>query len=147
MREKQVLMIPGPTNIPPRILHTLGAPAIGHRTPEYVEIVKDVTSRLKLIYQTKNDLFILSSTGTGAMEAAISNFINNGDKVLVMENGNFGERWAKINKCYGADVEVIGGVWGERANPQALKERIEKDINKEIKAVYVTHNETSTGVV
>lgn len=147
MYEKQVLMIPGPTNIPPRILQMLGKPAVGHRTPGFSEIIKDVTIRLKSIYQTENDLFILTSSGSGAMEAAVANFVNAGDSVLVMENGNFGERWAKINARYGADVEVISGTWGEQANPQVLKERIEKDVNKKIKAVFITHNETSTGVV
>ncbi len=147
MYEKQVLMIPGPTNIPPRILHLLGATAVGHRTPGFSAILQDVTARLKEIYQTKNDLLILSSSGTGAMEAAVASFVNAGDKVIVMENGNFGERWGKISSRYGADVEVISGVWGERAKPEVLKERIAKDIQQEIKAVFVTQNETSTGVV
>lgn len=147
MQEKQFLMIPGPTNIPPRILHTLGTPAVGHRTPEFSQVIKEVTERLQAIYQTKNDLFILTSSGTGAMEAAVANFVNAGDKVLVMENGNFGERWVKLNTRYGAKVEVISGSWGERANPEALRERIAQDVQQEIKAVFVTHNETSTGVV
>lgn len=146
MGEKQILMIPGPTNIPPRVLQILGEPAVGHRTPGFSKVVKDVTEGLQRVYQTKNDLFILTSSGTGAMEATVANFVNAGDKVLVMENGNFGERWVKLTTRYGANVEVISGPWGEQANPQALRERIEKDVHKEIKAVYVTHNETSTGV-
>ncbi len=146
MQEKQLLMIPGPTNVPNKVLHTLGAPAVGHRTPEFSQVIKEVTERLQAIYQTKHDLFILTSSGTGAMEAAVANFVNPGDKVIVMENGNFGERWVKLNTRYGADVEVISGIWGERANPQALRDRIEKDVEQEIKVVFVTHNETSTGV-
>lgn len=147
MYEKQFLMIPGPTQIPPRILKTLGNPPMGHRTPEFAQVTKEATELLQEIYLTKNDLYILSSSGTGAMEAAVSNFINAGDKVVVMENGNFGQRWVKINQRYGAQVDVIAGEWGERAKPESLKEVIAKDVNKEIKAIYVTHNETSTGVV
>jgi len=147
MVNKQVLMIPGPTNIPPRILQILGEAAVGHRTPEFSKVIKEVSEGLQKIYQTKNEVLILTSSGTGAMEAAVANFINAGDKVLVMENGNFGERWVKLNTRYGAELEVISGPWGERANPQALRDIIEKDVEKEIKAVYVTHNETSTGVV
>lgn len=147
MNKKQYLMIPGPTNIPLKILQTLGQPTMGHRTPEFAEVFKEAAERLQAIYQTENDVYILTSSGTGAMEAAVSNFVNAGDKVLVMENGNFGQRWVKLNQRFGADVEVISGTWGERANPQALRERIEQDVHQEIKAVYVTHNETSTAVV
>lgn len=147
MYEKQSLMIPGPTNIPPRILRTLGKPAVGHRTPAFSQLLKEVSTQLKEIYQTQNEVLILTSSGTGAMEAAVANFVNAGDKVLVMENGNFGERWEKIATRYGADVEVISGPWGERANPEALRERIAQDTQHEIKAVFVTHNETSTGVL
>ncbi len=147
MREKQYLMIPGPTPVPPRILRALSIPAIGHRSPQFAEIMKDVTARLKNIFETENDVLILTSSGTGAMEAAVCNFVNPGDKVLVMENGNFGERWVKLNKRYGANVEVIAGPWGERHDPEALRARLALDKNHEIKAVFVTHNETSTGVV
>ncbi len=147
MYEKQCLMIPGPTNIPPRILSTLGKPAVGHRTPAFNELIKDVSAQLQTIYQTKNEVLTLTSSGTGAMEAAVANFVNAGDKVLVMENGNFGERWGKIAGRYGVDVEVISGTWGEQANPQTLRERIAQDTQQKIKAVFVTHNETSTGVL
>lgn len=147
MYEKQCLMIPGPTNIPPRILRTLGAPAVGHRTPAFNDLIKDVSARLQTIYQTTNEVLLLTASGTGAMEAAVANFVNAGDKVLVMENGNFGERWGKIAGRYGAEVEVISGPWGEQASPQVLRERMKKDIQQEIKAVFVTHNETSTGIL
>lgn len=147
MKDKQYLMIPGPTPIPSNVLHTLGAPPVGHRTPEFASVVRDVTERLKRIYQTENDLYVLSASGTGAMEAAVANFVNQGDRVLVMENGNFGERWVKINNRYGANVEVIAGQWGEQADPAALKAFLSDEAQSDIKAVFVTHNETSTGVV
>jgi aspartate aminotransferase-like enzyme len=147
MNDKQLLMIPGPTPIPQRVLHTLGNAAVGHRTPGFSAIIKEVTAKVKEIYQTNNDLLILSSSGTGAMEAAVSNFISPGDKVVVMENGNFAERWIKINKKFGADVQVVSGEWGQQSDPAALKAIMDADTKKEIKAVYVTHNETSTGMV
>lgn len=147
MNDKQLLMIPGPTPVPTRVLHALSNPALGHRTPGFSAKIKECTAKVKQVYGTENDLFILTSSGSGAMEAAVANFINPGDKVIVMENGNFAERWVKINKTYGADVQVIAGEWGQAADPQALKAAIDADVNKEIKAVYVTHNETSTGVV
>jgi len=147
MNDKQLLMIPGPTPIPQRVLHTLANNAVGHRTPEFSAIIKEVTEKVKKIYETNNDLFILTSSGTGAMEAAVSNFINAGDKVVVMENGNFAERWIKINKKFGAEVIAVSGEWGKQSDPAALKAVIDADTNKEIKAVFVTHNETSTGMV
>jgi len=147
MNDKQLLMIPGPTPIPQRVLHTLGNAAVGHRTPGFSEIIKEVTGKLKQVYQTQNDLFILTSSGTGAMEAAVSNFINPGDKVIVMENGNFAERWIKINKKFGAEVLTISGEWGTQSDPKALKAIMDGDTQQEIKAVYVTQNETSTGMV
>lgn len=147
MHEKQLLMIPGPTPIPQNVLHALANTAVGHRTPAFSAIIKEVTVKLKEIYKTENDLLILSSSGTGAMEAAVANFINAGDKVVVMENGNFAERWVKINKKYGAEVLEINGPWGEASDPKALAKVIAEDANRTIKAVFVTHNETSTGMV
>lgn len=147
MNDKQLLMIPGPTPIPQRVLHTLGNAAVGHRTPGFSAIIKEVTGKLKEVYKTQNDLFILTSSGTGAMEAAVSNFINPGDKVVVMENGNFAERWIKINKKFGAEVQAVSGEWGAQSDPAVLKAVIDADTAKEIKAVFVTQNETSTGMV
>lgn len=146
MNDKQLLMIPGPTPIPQRVLHALANPAVGHRTPGFSAIIQEVTDKVKKIYRTENDLLTLTSSGSGAMEAAVSNFINPGDKVLVLEYGNFAERWIKIAKTYGADVQVIAGQWGQQADPQALAQALAADTAKEIKAVYATHNETSTGV-
>lgn len=147
MRDKQYLMIPGPTPVPAKVLEGLMAPPIGHRTPEFAEIIKEVTESIKEIYQTKNDLFILTSSGTGAMEAAVANFVNSGEKAVIMDNGNFGERWVKICNRYGVEAEVISGPWGEQADPKALENHLSNDKNGEIKAIFITHNETSTGVL
>ncbi|MDR1192860.1 MAG: alanine--glyoxylate aminotransferase family protein [Peptococcaceae bacterium] len=146
MEDKQILMIPGPTPIPQRVLRALANPAVGHRTPGFSRLLTEVTQKVKEIYRTDNDLLILTSSGTGAMEAAVSNFLNPGDKVIVMENGNFAERWIKICEAYGAIPRVVAGPWGQQAEPAALGQALAADRDKEIKAVYVTHNETSTGV-
>ena len=145
MIEKQILMIPGPTTIPQRVLHALSNPAVGHRTAEFSATIREVTAKLKKIYHTENDLFLLSASGSGSMEAAVSNFISPGDKVIVMENGYFANRWTKICTAFGARVLAIEG-WGRQADPKALAEAIAADKDGEIKAIFCTLNETSTGV-
>lgn len=146
MLERQILMIPGPTTIPQRILNVLSNPAIGHRTAEFSAIVQDVTEKMKSIYKTKNDLLLISASSSGAMEAAVSNFISPGEKVIVMENGHLSNRWTKIAKAFNADVHVIEGEWGKQADPNALAKMIAADKAGDIKGVFVTCCETSTGV-
>ena len=146
MQDKTFLMIPGPTPVPESVLLDMAKHPIGHRSSEFSKILEKVYSNLKLIFETKNDVFVYTSSGTGAMEAAISNLVNEGDKVLSLVIGNFGERWAKIAKAFGADVEKISVPYGQAINPQDLKKRLDEDVNKEIKFVTLTHNETSTGV-
>ena len=146
MQDKTFLMIPGPTPVPQSVLLDMAKEPIGHRSSEFSKILEKVYSNLKLIFETKNDVFVYTSSGTGAMEAAISNLVNEGDKVLSLVIGNFGERWAKIAKAFGADVETISMPYGQAINPKDLKERLDKDVNKEIKLVTITHNETATGV-
>ena len=146
MQDKTFLMIPGPTPVPQSVLLDMAKEPIGHRSSEFSKILEKVYSNLKLIFETKNDVFVYTSSGTGAMEAAISNLVNEGDKVLSLVIGNFGERWAKIAKAFGADVETISMPYGQAINPKYLKERLDKDVNKEIKLVTITHNETATGV-
>lgn len=146
MQDKTFLMIPGPTPVPQSVLLDMAKEPIGHRSSEFSKILEKVYSNLKLIFETKNDVFVYTSSGTGAMEAAISNLVNEGDKVLSLVIGNFGERWAKIAKAFGADVETISMPYGQAINPKDLKERLDKDVNKEIKLITITHNETATGV-
>ena len=146
MQDKTFLMIPGPTPVPESVLLDMAKHPIGHRSSEFSKILEKVYSNLKLIFETKNDVFVYTSSGTGAMEAAISNLVNEGDKVLSLVIGNFGERRAKIAKAFGADVEKISVPYGQAINPQDLKKRLDEDVNKEIKFVTLTHNETSTGV-
>lgn len=146
MKDKLFLMIPGPTPVPESALMALAKHPIGHRTPEFSNLLKEVYEDLRWVFQTKEDVFLFASSGTGAMEAAIFNLVNPGDKVLSLVIGNFGERWAKISKSRGANVEVINADWGKAIDPEVLKARLDQDVNKEIKFVTLTHNETSTGV-
>jgi aspartate aminotransferase-like enzyme len=147
MKDKLFLMIPGPTPVPESVLQATAKHPIGHRSSEFSSILKDVYSDLKWFFQTKNDVFIFTASGTGAMDAALSNILNPGDKVLSLVMGNFGERWAKIAKSRGAEVETIDVPWGQAINPEDVRKRLAEDTNKEIKVVTVTHNETSTGVM
>ena len=146
MKDKQFLMIPGPTPVPERALLAMAKHPMGHRSKEFSAIMKEVYQDLKWLFQTEEDVFIYTSSGTGAMEAAIFNLVNPGDKVLSLVIGNFSQRWAKIAKMRGAEVEQINFDWGQAVDPAVLKQRLEQDVNKEIKFVTLIHNETSTGV-
>lgn len=147
MKDKLFLMIPGPTPVPENVLQAMAKHPIGHRSSDFSKILKEVYSDLKWLFQTQNDVFIFTASGTGAMDAALSNILNPNDKVLSLVMGNFGERWAKIAKSRGADVEILDTPWGQAIDPNHLKERLSADTNKEIKVVTLTHNETSTGVM
>jgi aspartate aminotransferase-like enzyme len=138
------LRIPGPTPCPQEVLEAMGWPMINHRGPEYKKMLFEVTDELKQVYQTKNDLYVLTGSGTGGLEAAAVNVLSPGDKILSVSIGVFGDRWANIARTFGADVVKLDFEWGTAADPDAVKQAI-KD-NPGIKAVYVTHNETSTGV-
>ncbi len=146
MKDKTFLMIPGPTPVPERVLLEIAKHPIGHRSSEFSKILEVVYKDLKYIFQTKNDVIVYTASGTGVMDSALSNLINEGDKVLSLVIGNFSRRLAKIAKGLGADVEIIEVEAGKAISPDVLKERLDKDINKEIKFVTLIHNETSTGV-
>ncbi len=146
MTGEQFLLIPGPTPIPNRVLQAMSRPMVNHRGPEFKQIILEVTAGIKEFYKTKSNLLIYPSSGTGALEASIVNFISPGDKVLAISIGVFGRRFAQIARQFGAQVEEIKVEWGKAADPQIIKDKIREDVNKEFKAVIVTHNETSTGV-
>ncbi len=146
MKDKTFLMIPGPTPVPERVLLEIAKHPIGHRSSEFSKILEAVYRDLKYVFQTKNDVIVYTASGTGVMDSALSNMINEGDKVLSLVIGNFSRRLAKIAQGLGADVEIIEVEAGKAINPQVLKERLDKDVNKEIKYVTLIHNETSTGV-
>lgn len=147
MQDKLMLMIPGPTPVPERVLLAMARHPIGHRSGEFSKILEEVMAGLKWLHQTQNEICILCASGTGAMEAGIINFLSPGDKVLVGNNGKFGDRWAKLSRAFGLDVEEITAEWGKALNPEEFREKLEADKEKKIKAVIVTHSETSTGVL
>jgi aspartate aminotransferase-like enzyme len=138
------LRVPGPTPCPPEVLEAMGWPMINHRGPEYKKLLYEVTDKLKMVYQTENDLYLLTGSGTGGLEAAVVNMLSPGDKVLSVSIGVFGDRWANIAGMFGATVIPLNFEWGKAADADAVSEAIKA--NPDIKAVLVTHNETSTGV-
>jgi len=138
------LRIPGPTPLPPEVQESLARQMIGHRSKACANIVAEITPSLKEMFGTAADMFILTSSGTGAMEAAVANFLSPGDEVLVVAVGKFGERFGKIARVYGANVTQLDFPYGQAADPQTIAEALEA--NPQYKAVFVTHNETSTGV-
>ena len=147
MDNKLMLMIPGPTPVPEKVLLSLAKHPIGHRSGEFSKIMAEVTQNLKWLHQTQNDVLVLTVSGTGAMEAGIINFLSPGDRVLVGCNGKFGERWAEVCQAYGLNVEQITAEWGQALNPEDFRKKLAADTDKQIKAVIITHSETSTGVI
>lgn len=142
--KKNYLLTPGPTPLPPEICEALSRPIIHHRTPQFQAVLKEATENLKAAFQTKNDCFILTSSGTGAMEAAVVNLLSWGDKALIIEGGKFGERWTELCQAYGIESIVIKVSWGKALDPNVLKDHLAKE--PAIKAVFATLCETSTGV-
>ncbi len=138
------LRIPGPTPCPEKVLHAMSKQMINHRGKEFGEMINRITDRLKELFQTKGDVFILTSSGTGAMEASVVNTLSPGDKVLSLSNGVFGDRYATIAEQFGAEVTRVKFEWGKAVEPDAAEKALKAD--PKIKAVLVTHNETSTGV-
>lgn len=147
MKDKLMLMIPGPTPVPEQVLLAIAKHPMGHRSGEFSEIMAAVTADLKWLHQTQNDVLVLTTSGTGAMEAGIINFLSPGDRVLVGNNGKFGDRWAKVAKAFGLNVQEITAEWGKPLDPNEFKTALEADTSQEIKAVIITHSETSTGVL
>lgn len=141
---KYSLMIPGPTPIPTRVLSAMTHDMIGHRGPLFSAVMKEVMQDLKWAYETKNEIFVYPSSGTGGMEVAAVNTLSPGDKVIVLNIGNFGARWAKICKAYGAEVNDVKFERGKAADPEVLKAELKKG---PVKAVFMQMNETSTGVL
>jgi aspartate aminotransferase-like enzyme len=147
MDDKLMLMIPGPTPVPEQVLLALSKHPIGHRSGEFSQIMAEVTQNLKWLHQTQNDVLVLTVSGTGAMEAGIINFLSPGDRVLVGCNGKFGERWAQMSAAFGLNVDTVTADWGKPLDPAQFREKLVADTEKTIKAVILTHSETSTGVL
>ncbi|MCX5992323.1 MAG: alanine--glyoxylate aminotransferase family protein [Chloroflexi bacterium] len=138
------LRIPGPTPCPEEVLRAQTKQMINHRGKEFGVMIRKMTEQLKHCFQTKGDVLVLTGSGTGGMEAAVVNTLSPGDRVLCVSIGYFGERFADIARAYGADVKVLPFEWGTAADPDAVRQALKAD--PAVKAVLVTHNETSTGV-
>ena len=140
-------MIPGPTPVPEKVLEAMGRHPIGHRSKDFQDLVKSTTKNLKWLHQTENDVLTITGSGTAAMEAGIISTLSKGDKVICGENGKFGQRWVKVAQEFGLEVIKVDSEWGTPLDPENFKKILEKDQKKEIKAVILTHSETSTGVI
>ena len=145
MAEKRYLLTPGPTPVPPEVLAELAKPVIHHRERDFREIYERCLVRLQQVYRTKNDVLMFTTSGTGAFESAVANLTSAGDRQLVLSAGNFGERWAGMARAFGADLVHARLEWGETPEPEDLRSAL-ADAG-DVKVVYLTHSETSTGVV
>lgn len=146
LQASDLLLIPGPTPVPDSVLKVLASQPIAHRSQEFSVILESAIDNLKWLAQTDNDAYILTASGTGAMEASVVNFINPGDKVLCLVMGVFGERLAQIAQAYGARVVFLKSQPGKTIETSQVEEALTQEKNDPIKAVLITHNETSTGV-
>ncbi|MFA4884655.1 MAG: alanine--glyoxylate aminotransferase family protein [Desulfotomaculaceae bacterium] len=144
MQDKQYLMIPGPTPVPPTVTAAMSMPILGHRTDAFAKIHERIVEKLKMVFQTKNDIFVMTNTGTGALETAIANTVSPGDKVLSLITGNFGERFANIAKAYGAEVIDVNFGYGNDVDLVVVEKKLGQ--HPDVKVVLATQNETSTGV-
>jgi aspartate aminotransferase-like enzyme len=147
MDDKLMLMIPGPTPVPEAALLALAKHPIGHRSSEFSNLMAEVTQNLKWLHQTQSDVLMLTTSGTGAVEAGMINFLSPGNRILVGCNGKFGDRWAEVGEAYNLQVEKITAEWGQPLDPQLFAEKLQADTEKQIRAVVITHSETSTGVL
>jgi alanine-glyoxylate transaminase/serine-glyoxylate transaminase/serine-pyruvate transaminase len=145
---RHFLQIPGPTNVPDRVLRAIDFPTMDHRGPDFAALGKGCLAGMKRIFKsTQGEVVIYPASGTGAWEAALVNTLSAGDRVLMAETGHFATLWQKLAARMGLDVEFLPGDWRHGADPEAIEKRLRADTEKRIKAVCVVHNETSTGVV
>jgi len=142
---REYLMTPGPTPLPPEVLLVQAEPMIHHRTPAYTELFVGMVEGLKKVLLTQNDLIVFAASGTGAMEGAVANCFSPGDRVMVAVGGKFGQRFAEISRLYGLEMEVYEYPWDEAADPDVIRRTLEE--KPDIKGVFITHSETSTGIV
>lgn len=142
---KSILLTPGPTQVPEEVLVAGALPIMHHRTPQFEAIFAEATKGLQYIYQTKNPVMIFASSGTGALESSVVNLLSAGDKVIVVVGGKFGERWANLTKAYGLNTILLTVPWSETVDPKLIEKTLQE--NPDVKAVYTTLSETSTGGV
>ena len=143
---RHFLQIPGPTNIPDRVLRAMDYPIIDHRGLKFANLTKSILDRIKMVFKTKEPVVIYPASGTGAWEAAIVNTLSEGDKVLMFETGHFSFLWLEIAKKFKLQVDFVSGDWRTGVDPIIVEQKLKDDKEKKIKAIFVVHNETSTGV-
>jgi alanine-glyoxylate transaminase/serine-glyoxylate transaminase/serine-pyruvate transaminase len=144
---RHFLQIPGPTNVPDRVLRAMDRPVIDHRGPEFAALTGEVFEGMQSIFQTSSRVVIFPSSGTGAVEAALVNTLSPGDRVVIAETGFFSEQpWRRVARNLGVEVDYLPGNWRRGASPEAIEARLADDAARAVKAVIVVHNETSTGV-
>ncbi len=141
---QKLIMLPGPTNVPPRVMRAMMKPLIGHRGPEFKQLHAEVLGKTKKVFETNGDLFILTSSGTGATECALQNITDEGDKIIVNVNGFFSERLGEAIKAYGGEPVIINSPWGKAPQIEDFQRALKA--NPDAKAVACVYNETSTGV-
>lgn len=143
---RHFLQIPGPTNVPDRVLRAIDRPTIDHRGPEFADLTLGILGRIKTVFGTSGPVVMYPGSGTGAWEAALVNTLSPGDKVVAFEHGHFAALWRRLAEGLGLDVEIVAGDWRQAVDPAAVEARLAEDRDHAIKAVMVVHNETSTGV-
>jgi alanine-glyoxylate transaminase / serine-glyoxylate transaminase / serine-pyruvate transaminase len=144
---RHFLQIPGPTNVPDRILRAMARPTIDHRGPEFARLASELLERLRAVFRTSGPVIVYPGSGTGAWEAALVNTLSPGDRVLMFETGHFATLWRDVAVRFGLSVELVPGDWRTGVDPREVEARLAADEGRAIKAVAVVHNETSTGVV
>src|SRR5258708_8853912 len=141
---RHFLQIPGPTNVPDRVLRAMDRPVMDHRGPEFAQLGREVLEGLRAIFKTAGPVIVYPSSGSGAWEAAIVNTLSPGDRVLMFESGHFSAQWRQIAERHGLKVEYVSGDWRRAASPQDADAYLAADKEHTFKAVMVLHNETST---
>ncbi len=146
MSGRHFLQIPGPTNVPDRVLRAVGQPTIDHRGPAFVDLTREILGGLRRLFQTSGAVVVYPSSGTGAWEAAMVNTLSPGDRVLMFDVGHFSTQWRNMAAKIGLDVEFAPGNWRTGVDPRAVEARLAEDRGRTIKAIALVHNETSTGM-
>ena len=143
---RHFLQIPGPTNVPDRVLRAIDRPTIDHRGPEFAKLAREVLAGLQRVFRTRLPVVVFPASGTGAWEAALANTLSPGDRILMFETGHFATLWQEMAERLGLSVDFVPGDWRRGADPAAVEDKLRSDGQRKLRAVCVVHNETSTGV-
>jgi len=145
MSGRHFLQVPGPTNVPTRVLHAIAQPTIDHRSPEFAALTREVLSGLQTVFGSSDPVVVFPASGSGAWEASLVNTLSPGDRVLAVENGEFARMWAEVARRLGLDVQLVPGEWGRGVDPALIESSLTEDSAHQVRAILIVHNETSTG--